>query len=490
MVEVDPRDLLMVSPVESDISEDEPWHDDALNRMRVAERLTNLVKIQEAPLSVSVSGDWGTGKTFILKRWQQSLQNQGYKAIYFNAWEDDFCDDPLLAMIGQMSEHFTDDRFKRVADAAKPLIGLTRKHFVAALNSLLSGAASSVASSVSGQPVAIPVEIPSDGWQNEERNSLKDYRKQRASKDELKICLQNLSNSVVLETGHPLVFIIDELDRCRPPFAIELLERVKHIFGVRNIVFVFGINRDELCKSLRTMYGEIDADVYLRRFFDMEFILPEVDADRFCNHLFVKYELRKFFFATSRDFNTSGYDQMSRFPEFWGRFNMSLRNLDYCARLMCLVGRNLKQDYPVYPWLLAALIALKINNPTLYRSLIQRQCRASEVMNYFNSRMSLESDGLTRLDRTLALIEGYLYCSEASRTDSVAETSAIDQFQLLKKGEELTHPEYLSEGIKQANSRRLEMLDETIRSVTGQSSGDFIGYLADLMGIYGEFLRR
>ena len=74
------------------------------------------------------------------------------------------------------------------------------------------------------------------------------------------------------------MFIIDELDRCRPTFAIELLERVKHIFDVPNIVFVFGINRAELVKSLESIYGEIDAGTYLRRFFDMEFVLPEPTA--------------------------------------------------------------------------------------------------------------------------------------------------------------------------------------------------------------------
>ena len=42
---------------------------------------------------------------------------------------------------------------------------------------------------------------------------------------------------------------------------IELLERVKHIFDVPNIVFVFGVNRDELCKSLKSIYGDIEADV-------------------------------------------------------------------------------------------------------------------------------------------------------------------------------------------------------------------------------------
>ena len=77
-----------------------------------------------------------------------------------------------------------------------------------------------------------------------------------------------------------MVFIIDELDRCRPTFAIELLERVKHIFDVPNLVFAFGINRDELCSSLQSIYGNIDADVYLRRFFDMEFTLPQTQTQR------------------------------------------------------------------------------------------------------------------------------------------------------------------------------------------------------------------
>ena len=62
------------------------------------------------------------------------------------------------------------------------------------------------------------------------------------------------------EDPRPIVFIIDELDRCRPTFAIELLERVKHIFNqAHGIIFVFGINRTELTKSVRSVYGDIDA---------------------------------------------------------------------------------------------------------------------------------------------------------------------------------------------------------------------------------------
>ena len=81
------------------------------------------------------------------------------------------------------------------------------------------------------------------------------------------------------ETKQPLVFIIDELDRCRPTFSIELLERVKHIFDIPGIVFVFGINRDELCHSIKSVYGEIESGIYLRRFFDVSLSLPDASTD-------------------------------------------------------------------------------------------------------------------------------------------------------------------------------------------------------------------
>ena len=107
-----------------------------------------------------------------------------------------------------------------------------------------------------------------------------------------------------------MVFIIDELDRCRPTFAIELLERVKHIFDIPNMVFVLGINRDEICKSFQSIYGDIDATVYLQRFFDMEFTLPEVDSATFGSHLMRKYELGAFFGALNKKLKNQLYNQL------------------------------------------------------------------------------------------------------------------------------------------------------------------------------------
>ncbi len=86
-----------------------------LGRRDLAIRLTRLVQSQKAPFVISIDGTWGTGKTFLLQRWQASLERQGFRAIYFNAWEDDFCDDPLLAILGQLSEYFKEGKLKEFA---------------------------------------------------------------------------------------------------------------------------------------------------------------------------------------------------------------------------------------------------------------------------------------------------------------------------------------------------------------------------------------
>ena len=87
-------------------------------------------------------------------------------------------------------------------------------------------------------------------------------------------------------TKHPLMVVIDELDRCRPSYAVSLIEVAKHIFGADHIIFVLAVNRTQLQHSIRALYGnEFDATGYLRRFFDIDFRLPEPNRTRFMQDL-------------------------------------------------------------------------------------------------------------------------------------------------------------------------------------------------------------
>ena len=79
-----------------------------------------------------------------------------------------------------------------------------------------------------------------------------------------------------------MVVFIDELDRCKPDYAIHLLERIKHYFGNERITFIFSLNMDELQHTIRKFYGnDFDACRYLERFFDFRIELPKPDMRRF-----------------------------------------------------------------------------------------------------------------------------------------------------------------------------------------------------------------
>ena len=113
---------------------------------------------------------------------------------------------------------------------------------------------------------------------------LEDYRKGQAAIDSYRVTLgkETLRISNNHFNGRSLFIMIDELDRCRPSYAIELLEIAKHLFSVDKIVFVLALNRMELAHSVRGLYGvEFDAEGYLYRFFDLDYTLPSPNREKF-----------------------------------------------------------------------------------------------------------------------------------------------------------------------------------------------------------------
>ena len=474
---IDPRGELRLKLTEPDVSAEEPWGDDVLERTQIAAKLTNLIRDQSAPFAISIHGYWGTGKTFMLKRWQKDLEKQGLMAIYFNAWEDDFCDDPLLAIIGQLDSHFKEGVFRTIADRIRETaLPLLWRNALGVLNKTTG--------------------LTLEAGQTGQMNLVAEYLKQRETKDELKDALEQLSTKVVEETGQPLIFIIDELDRCRPTFAVELLERVKHIFDVPNMVFVFGINRDELCSSLQSIYGTIDADVYLRRFFDMEFTLPEVDSEKFGRHLMQRFGLGEFFGELSRNASNRVHSEdfgvlVNYFPALWGRLGLSLRDIDYCVRLIALVGTNLELRNFMHPWLLGLLISLKLKNLALYRQFIQGQCLASQVMDYLDTILPTQGPD-DRLVGTLDEIEVELYLAEAVSSHTTSrEATPRTQLELIQQGKEPSHPEYLSKRTGSSDAQRAGRLISMFQSDRRWPFPAIsVSYLANLIDLHQKLVRR
>jgi len=371
-----------LKPSTPSIDPSDIWSGDALEREKVANALTNLVKPERSPLVVTLNGGWGTGKTYFLLRWKLALEKAKLKAIYFNAWEDDYCGDPLVAIIGQLKEDLG-QQYKIKMEAV-----------VKAAKNVSIRAALKVVRTATGELV----DIQTGDFKSKRGKIFDEYKEERNGRTELNTALVALTEEVKKETQGPLVFIVDELDRCRPTFAIELLERVKHLFGIPNIVFVLGLDRTQLGSSVKSVYGDIDEDGYLRRFFDLEFSLPPCNAEVFCSGQLKRHGLDEYAQGLDNINKQSSHGEHYRtvesiLPFLCRAFGLSLRDVESLVRSYVVTIRNMEGRIRNWPVLLSVLLVLRLKNHRLYTDFTSGRIAAKTVLDYIESHFdTLRSD--------------------------------------------------------------------------------------------------
>lgn len=291
-----------------------------LNRKEQAQTLTSIIDVYSNGFVLSVDGKWGTGKSTFMKMWKQDLTDRGYKTILFNAWENDFTSEPLTAIMGEIRETFFTDNENKILNS------ITNK-LASISNGLIPTLAKTAATLTGLGQIAEVVEKVSAAFAKE----VESYATKKTTLLELRSELSNFIKDKC--QNKPLVFIVDELDRCRPDYAVEVLEKIKHLFAVDGIIFVLSIDKQQLCQAVKGYYGSdgIDSPEYLRRFIDLEYTLPEPDYASYCNYAFEKYELSKFFHNETRqkyDFGDEIYRLLLNSSIISASQNLSLRQID------------------------------------------------------------------------------------------------------------------------------------------------------------------
>ena len=290
---------------------------------------------------ISLNGAWGTGKTFFLQRWAKSLKQHGIDPICFSAWEDDHLNDPLVAIFGQLWEQIKGSVLKEAGKDLKDSLG---KFLLSTGKNIIRTGTADI------------VDLEENSFVSIAKNILEDYKGATAAVKDLKARLEELAAKVAKSQresqaadddnigtdGFPLIIIIDELDRCRPTFAIELLERIKHLFAVPGIVFVLGLDRQQLGHSIRAVYGSgMDVDGYLRRFMDIEFSLPAIERETFIEHA-----LSQHIKVSTGDTQKWNAVAASFLAPLTVAFELSLRDVEYCSKLLAMNLSKYSDDGP------------------------------------------------------------------------------------------------------------------------------------------------
>ncbi len=374
---------MKIKHTEIQIPEDNPFSNCKLNRQQYAKVLSEIVENYSDGFVLAINNVWGTGKTTFVKMWQQHLKNAGYKTIYFNAWENDFNSNPLVALMSELKPLTTGriDEEKVFKSVLEKGAVLTKNILPALTKALIKRYVGDV------DDIGTVIENTAKSATEILEDEIKEYSDKKKTILEFRNELEKFVKTI--ESNKPLIFIIDELDRCRPTYAVEVLEQLKHFFTVNGIVFVLSIDKRHLSSSIKGFYGsnEIDTEEYLRRFIDLEYSIPKPLNKVFCEYLFEYYSFGEFFYSIEKreypGLQNDGEYLLIMAELLFDKTNPTLRQQEKVFGLTRLILKSFKPNQHTFSHLLFILVYIKIVRNEFYKSIEEMKLTVQELCDDF-----------------------------------------------------------------------------------------------------------
>lgn len=229
--------------------------------------LSKFIATCSCPMTIAIQGDWGTGKTSMMKRIKNNREvRESCVTVDLNTWEYSQFDLgnnlPIVfytALIEKMGgKKASSEVMENVRNAVKGvlLFGLSfaEKTAPGRVLSLVAGA----------------TKAGTENW-----NPAKGDRTLVEATDELKTNFEKVLNSRLdKEEKKRMVIFIDDLDRIEPKRAVELMEILKILLEVDNCVFVLAIDYDVVVRGIKAKYGADMDERKARSFFDKIIQVP------------------------------------------------------------------------------------------------------------------------------------------------------------------------------------------------------------------------
>ena len=365
-------------------------------------RLANTICSWQPPLVFALTSQWGAGKSVfakqlageLCKKWAQAEKGreaQDAPVIYFDAFANDYQKNALFALAGEVMEFI--GRREKMAGKASESIARIGKGVGKTLAECVARYATMGAAGVGDVSEAMKTALD---------KRMEDAKEGREVVKEFRKALENAAKE--LGGGQPLVFIVDELDRCRPDFALELLEKIKHLFSVPNVCFLVVTNLDQLKAVVQRTYGyENDkARIYLDKFFHHVFQLPKVQEGK--ERLYVEYLLKSGAFP----FRDSENVVREMLTELAILHHLELRDIERILTVIALVGANAKKDNffsTLSIFYVVGLCVMRHAAPEQFKSVVNNNLQQlpTSTINFMRfSEWSIRPDNYVRIWNNVA----------------------------------------------------------------------------------------
>lgn len=363
------------------------FEDDLIGLKELATRLEKFIAVEqnyvEGSLVISLSSKYGSGKTSFLQMWKSSLENAENKnekplLISLNAWESDYYGDPLFAIVSALV-----NCTQKEGEPAQKLLNAAKD-----LGWFATAIGGQIVNKFTGVDAVAAGDLAEKKKAKREKHEVMPdtfsiYEGRKNAMNALKVAI----NEFVEKSKPGVWFMVDELDRCRPDYAISYLETIKHIFDVKGAVFLLAADRRQLENSAKTAFGsDLDFEEYYRKFIHREISLPAI-SDSSYKKLASKY-VRYYLDGDGKRNCFMKLDNMEHISELVGALKLTPRQIQEVFRILGHIFETSEEKKGRLLWCLAVgsivMAALKMGEPRIFRLLGNQELKPKDGLDYLN----------------------------------------------------------------------------------------------------------
>ncbi len=363
------------------------FDDDLLELSEFAKRLEKFIEVEhqfvDGSLVLALSSKFGSGKTTFLKMWKSSLESRDNKGkplvISLNAWESDYYGDPLFAIISGLLKALQDS-----GEPAESLISAAKDvgWFATAIGGQIVRKFTGIDAVAAGD-LAEKKKAKRKGTGSVPSDTFSIYQGRKDAMNKLKESIKKF----VAASEPRVLFLVDELDRCRPDYAISYLETIKHIFDMQGAVFILAADRQQLENSAKTAFGpNLDFEEYYRKFVHREITLPPISDSSYVKlaSTYVGYYLERD--GLRNCFMKIESYRVENIVELVGALKLTPRQLQEVFRILGHALETSEGNKGRLLWCIGmgsiAMAAFKVGNPKIFHLLGSQQFDPKEALEF------------------------------------------------------------------------------------------------------------
>lgn len=361
-----------------------------LSRYDLANRLTNLFKNLDHGTVSILNGRWGSGKSTFAKKFVHHLRADGISVTYFDAFANDYTDNPFLALSAHIFREIDErgtGKLKTSKSFREKSGKVANKLGVVSAKVLVKAATLGVLTNADLEELSTVADDVAEASGEVAETAIEAFSKIEDEVAAFRESLDGLAEALAVESGGDgegkTVVIIDELDRCRPDFALGILETIKHMFDRRSVHFILVTNIDYLVASVHAEYGLGKASSeYLEKFYDF-IVFFEQEAAYSDDHRSAQLVRARLEALLPERRNQEFHDLQSYLADFARTFDLSLRQASALATNAALAFLSYREN-SFRPAMFIALLALyRSRYPAIYQSIKRRTYTMQEMLSVF-----------------------------------------------------------------------------------------------------------